>query len=140
MISRIFPKTLTLTPLFIYALGILVGEGATALGKSNYRRFTVTNSDYRIIKVVLDQLEQNDLFQKRDLIDKSLHLLHFTKSNDEVIRYWSKSLGLPKSRFKCFDMERKTKPYGVCHVYISDVLLRRVIDLIHEFIFKKSLA
>jgi hypothetical protein len=131
-ISRIFPKKLSLTPKLTYSLGFLKGEGANALGKSNYRRFTLTNSEPQTILLVLNELDKNNILKKTQLREKSIHLLHHNKSDSEVINYWSKNLNLPKKLFKCFEDKNKTSDYGVCHVYVSDVLLRRVIDLIHE--------
>ena len=131
-ISRIFPKEISLTPRLMYILGILKGEGSNALGKSNYRRFTITNSDSNVIRLVLNELEQSNLFKKVDLINKSVHLLHHTEQDDKVIDYWSNELNIPKIKFKCFDDKLKTSKFGVCHVYISDVLLRRVIDILQE--------
>lgn len=137
-ISRIFPKEIDLTPRLCYILGFLKGEGSTSLGKSNYRRLTITNSEPKILKQVLNELEGTKLFKKEKLIDKSINLLHHLKHGDKVIDYWSKKLDLPKSKFKCFDDERKTSSFGVCHIYISDVLLRRVIDLIHNKFLTKT--
>ena len=134
-ISRIFPNQLDLTPSFIYALGLLKGEGSNSLGKSNYRRLTITNNDYHLINLILEELEKSNLFKRSDLIDKSLHLLHHQDSDKKVIEYWSKCLHLPKKKFKCFNDERKTTPSGTCHVYISDVLLRRILDLVHDEFF-----
>lgn len=131
-ISRLFPKEITLTQRFTYTLGLLKGEGSNALGKSNYRRLTITNSNPNVINLILDELERSGLFKKSDLIAKSVHLLHHTEADNEVIDYWSNKLNIVKSKFKCFDDKLKTSKYGVCHVYISDVLLRRVIDLIHD--------
>ena len=131
-ISRFFPKEINLTHRLSYVFGLLKGEGSTSLGKSNYRRFTITNADYRIINLILEELDKNNLFKKSNLIDKSIHLLHHTELKNKVIDYWSKKLNLPKRKFKCFDDKSKTSPFGVCHVYISDVLLRRIIDLIHD--------
>ena len=130
IVSRTFPKEIDLSPNFCYVLGLLKGEGSTSLGKSNYRRLTITNSDPEIINAVLDELDKSNFFKKSDIINKSVHLLHFTKPKEDVINYWSKSLRLSKTRFKCFNSKTKTSEYGVCHVYISNVLLRRVIDLI----------
>lgn len=131
-VSRIFPKEIDLTPKLCYIMGFLKGEGSTSLGKSNYRRLTITNSEPKILKQVLDELDNAKLFKKEKLINKSINLLHHTKSENKVINHWSKKLDLPKAKFKCFDDERKTSRFGVCHIYISDVLLRRVIDLIHN--------
>lgn len=133
-ISRVFPKEITLTPKFTYTLGLLKGEGSNALGKSNYRRLTITNSNPDIIKLILDELEISNLFKKSDLIAKSVHLLHHTELDEDVIAYWSNQLDIPRIKFKCFDDKLKTSKYGVCHVYISDVLLRRVIDILQTHI------
>ena len=130
--SRLCPSEINLTPKLCYVLGFLKGEGSTSLGSSNYRRFTITNSDSTIIYQVLQELEKSKLFKKEKIIRKSIHLLHFQESKEKVINYWSRKLKLPKDKFKCFNDERKTSLFGVCHIYISDVLLRRVIDLIHE--------
>lgn len=137
-ISRVFPRKISLTPSFCYVLGLIKGEGSNALGKSSYRRFTITNSDPKIIDIVLKELEKNSLFYKSNIIDKSVHLLHHTENDDKVIEYWCNQLNLPKSRFKCFNEERKTSPFGVCHVYISDVLLRRIVNLLQEQISSEN--
>ena len=136
-IQRTFPKIISIDPQFTLAAGLIKGEGSNSLGKSSYRRFTFTNSNPEIINFVLSELEKKDLFRKKLLIDKSIHLIHTTKKEKEVIKYWSKRLNLPKSKFKCFDDKMKTSDYGVCHIYISDVLLRRVIDLIIEKIINQ---
>ncbi|MFH1409497.1 MAG: hypothetical protein ABIH34_06305 [Nanoarchaeota archaeon] len=132
IISRVFPKKLTLSPEFCYVLGFLKGEGSNSLGKSNYRRFTITKSDPDIMKFVLKILEKNKLLSLSRLINKSCHLIHFKLTEKKVIEYWSEKLKLPEEKFKCFEDKNKTSLFGVCHIYISDVLLRRVVDLIQE--------
>ncbi|MBN2142343.1 hypothetical protein JW711_03345, partial [Candidatus Woesearchaeota archaeon] len=52
------------------------------------------------------------------------------KSKDEVIKYWSEKTKLPKNKFSFVSTQKRTKEFGICHIYISDVLLRRVLDLI----------
>jgi hypothetical protein len=135
-ISRIFPNEIILNPRFCYCLGFLKGEGPTSLGKSNYRRVTITNTNPEILNLVFEELENSNLFLKSQIIKHSISLLHHTKTDQEVINYWSKKLTLPKNKFRCYDDKSKTSDFGVCHIYISDVLLRRVIDLIHDFFQK----
>lgn len=132
IINRIFPSTLYLTPHLSYVLGLIKGEGSTSLNKSNYRRFTLTNSNPKIINIILNEMDKNNLFKKSNINNNSIHLLHYTEIEEAVVQYWSNALNLPKIKFKCFDDKLKTSEYGVCHVYISDVLLRRVIDIIHD--------
>ncbi len=136
LISRWFPKKIEITPKLCYILGIIKGEGSNSLGKSNYRRFTFTNSDFVLVSIVLEELEKHKLFSKQKIIKKSIHLLHYTKPKEEVINFWSKKLKIPKEKFKCFETKMKTSQFGVCHLYISDVLLRRVVDLIHDNLIK----
>jgi hypothetical protein len=137
-VGRQFPKEIDISSSFSYALGLLKGEGSNSLGKSNYRRFTITNSDPRVIRFLVKQLESAGLLSISELKEGSFHLLHHTATDNEAIEYWSKPLNLPESFFKCFDDKTKTTPYGVCHVYLSDVLLRRVIDLLHELVMNAS--
>ncbi len=131
-ISRAFPQHFRITPRFCYVLGLLKGEGANALGKSNYRRFTFTNTDPEMFRIVLEELRHQGLVQHHDFKPGCFHLLHFSASEQEVIRYWAKELSLPEGYFKTFNDQSKTTKNGVCHLYLSDVLLRRIIDLLQE--------
>lgn len=132
--SRKFPRLVSITPKFACVLGLIKGEGANALGKSNYRRFTFTNSDCELVKQVLDTLSENKFLLKENLRKKSIYLMHFQNEESAVIGHWSKKLDLPVSKFRCIETTDKTRDYGICHVYISDVLLRRVIDIMIDFI------
>jgi len=135
--SRKFPRLVIITPKFACVLGLIKGEGANALGKSNYRRFTFTNSDCELVKQVLDTLSQNKLLLKENLREKSIYIMHFQKEESTVIEYWSKKLDLPVSKFRCVETTDKTRDWGICHVYISDVLLRRVIDIMIDSILNQ---
>jgi hypothetical protein len=128
--SRIFPKEIVMTPKLACILGLIKGEGANALGKSNYRRFTFTNSDSELVRHVIKMLHEAELFSKQDIKNNSFYIMHFKKEQDEVIKFWSKKLNVPESKFKCVDTKEKTRDYGICHLYISDALLRRIIDLL----------
>lgn len=132
-IGREFPKFIQLSSKFCYVLGLIKGEGANSLGKSNYRRFTLTNSDPNVIKLVLTELKNQNLVSNQ-FPERSFHILHFKKLKRQVVDYWSNELSIDKSKFKCFDDKNKTSDYGVCHIYLSDVLLRRITDLLQNFI------
>lgn len=131
-ISRIFPKKIELSTKFLYVMGLLKGEGSNTLGNSNYRRFTITNSDPKVVSIILKELEESKLFSKAELLDNSIHILHHLVEDGEAIDYWANQLRLKPQKFRCFKDKSRTSKYGVCHVYISDVLLRRVIDLLHQ--------
>ncbi|MBN2459871.1 hypothetical protein JXB28_06315 [Candidatus Woesearchaeota archaeon] len=128
VVSRRFPRLIHITPKFACILGLIKGEGANATGKSNYRRFTFTNSDWRLVNEVLDSLNKKKLLLKENLKEKSIYIMHYQQEESMVVNYWSRKLGLSASKFKCVETIEKTREYGICHVYISDVLLRRVID------------
>jgi hypothetical protein len=92
-----------------------------------------------MISMTLSESDNSNLFKKSSLIDKSIHIMHHTKPNEEAVKYWSDMLRLPLAIFKCFKAKPGRNPFGVCHVYISNVLLRKVIDMIHEEIFLKGI-
>jgi ribosomal protein L22 len=132
--SREFPKFISITPKFACILGLIKGEGANALGKSNYRRFTFTNSDCELVKKVLDTLIENKLLMRENLKEKSIYIMHYQKEESTVLKHWSRKLEFPLSKFRCIETVDKTRDYGICHVYVSDVLLRRVIDIMIDSI------
>lgn len=131
-VERIFPKELTITPRFAFVLGLICGEGANKLGKSNYRRFTFTNKDPELIKIVLNELDRNKILNIKNLPDKSFYIHHTKKEEKDVVVFWSKMLGFDKNKFNFIKYKIQSSEYGVCHFYLSDVLLRRVIDLLNE--------
>ena len=126
-VSRVFPRFVKADPVFLWVLGFLKGEGANSKGKSNYRRFTLTNKDPALISLCLDELHNKKLLDKNAFPDASLHIIHATDKKGPL-NYWSRQLLLPLSKFKYFKDSRQTSQFGVCHVYFSDVLLRRVVD------------
>ncbi|MBN2142441.1 hypothetical protein JW711_03855, partial [Candidatus Woesearchaeota archaeon] len=76
IVHRVFPKQITVNPSFAYVLGLIKGEGANALGKSNYRRFTFTNSNWQLVKLILDELMKQKLISESDIIERSTYILH----------------------------------------------------------------
>ena len=132
-ISRTFPKYLDLSPRFIWVLGFLRGEGANSKGKSNYRRFTLTNSNPELIKICLCELHVQKLIDITNLPKNSFHIIHALDER-KATEYWSAKLSVDSYKIKCFDDVKKTSLFGVCHVYIRDVLLRRAIDEISGYV------
>jgi hypothetical protein len=131
-IERKFPAIIDCDPSFCWIISLIKGEGSNSLGKSSYRRFTITNKDPIVIKKIIKELEEKKLFHSEQLSPKSCHLLHFTGKEEQVISYWSRKLELSRDKFKCFSAEKRTSIYGVCHIYLSDALLRRIIDLTND--------
>lgn len=137
-IRRQFPKELELSPRFIWALGFLKGEGSNSLGKSNYRRFTITNTNPEFLRIVLDELESTCLFRRGDISNSGVNILHAKEAKLTVRAFWSDELHIPIEKVRFYDDKVKTSKYGVCHIYISDVLLRRVVDEVSSYIMKES--
>jgi hypothetical protein len=137
-IERVFPEKIALSSRFIWTLGFLKGEGSNALGKSNYRRFTITNTDARCLKIVIAELEKSELWKKEQLSNTGVNILHAKKDELETREFWAKGLAIPLEKIKYYKTSERTSEFGVCHIYISDVLLRRVFDEINEFVMRKK--
>lgn len=138
--TRRFPNEIKLTSSFCWILGFLKGEGFNGLGKSTYHRFGVTNKDSALINFVLDELNKSGLLSKNSLPDNSIEIMHFSGDKKSVVNYWKRHLDLPASKIKVksYKHQFKKSEYGVCHVYLTDVLLRRIVDLVHEEIIRKT--
>jgi hypothetical protein len=137
-IGRIFPKYVELDPAFIWMLGFLKGEGANSKGKSNYRRFTLTNKNPALICFCLNKLHEKRFIDRTKLPDGAFHIIH-ARDQKGAISYWSRQLNVSRSKIKCFDDNNNTSKYGVCHLYLSDVLLRRVVDELSEYVLSLNI-
>ncbi len=131
LVKRLFPSRIELSSSFFWVLGFLEGEGANKLGKSNYRRVTITNSNAKDMRAVLDELERQWLLKRIDLPVGAVQI--FVKDpSEKVEQYWRAKLNVSPEQIRLFEKSNATSPTGICHIYVSDVLLRRVIDLIQE--------
>jgi hypothetical protein len=133
---RAYPRFIELSPKLVWVLGFLKGEGLRSRGSSAYRRFTVTNTDPEPLKLVIQVLQETGLLG--ELPVRSLKIgRNNPKRDGEIADYWSKELGVPKSKlyFPPKPDEMKHAKFGACHVYISDVLFRLVMDAIAEHVF-----
>ena len=81
----------------------------------------------------VERSETRGSSHKNNLPDTCCHLIH-AKEQEKALKFWSSNLNLPASKFKIIDDKIKNSAYGVCHIYLSDVLLRRVIDEINRII------
>jgi len=137
-----FPRFIKITPKLFWLMGFLNGEGTNATNKSGYLRFTITNSNPEFMKMALDILDESKILPKFNIPDKSLKIGRSSLHDDKyLLNFWSKKLELPKFKFHLplKKDELKKAKYGVCHLYISNVLLRRVTDKIFEYFGKKYL-
>jgi len=129
--KRNFPRYIKITPKLLWFFGFIYGEGSKSQGRSAYRRFTITNSDPKGLKLALDILEETKLLRRKDIPNRSIKIARSSLHNDvKLIEYWKKELQVSDEKFYMapkYDENKKTE-FGVCHIFISDVLLRRTID------------
>ena len=137
-ISGNFPKIINVDASFSWVLGFLKGEGTNSKKRSSYRRFIFTNKNPIFIKKVPNELHNRKMINVRELIKGCIHIIHSSGSIKKVLGYWSGKLKLSNDKFKILDYKKSLKKskFGVCHVYLSDVILRRVIDEINNKIMK----
>lgn len=126
IIKKEFPTIINMTPELFWTLGFIKGEGANALGKSNYRRFTLTNSDPHLLNFAIQTLLKSRLLKEEDFKTNCFNIMHAINKESEL--YWHKQLGFSKENYKFYKTKNKKTKNGVCHLYLSDVLLRRIID------------
>ena len=136
--TRTFPRYIEITQKLLWFFGFIYGEGSKSKGSSAYRRFTITNSDSKPMRLALDVLEEIQFLSREHIPIRSIKIARSKSHNDkELLEFWKNELKVTSDKFYMapkYDENKKTK-YGVCHIFISDVLLRRVMDEIAEFIF-----
>lgn len=138
-ILRKFPAKIKLTPELAWSLGFIKGEGANSKGTSNYRRFTLTNSDPVNVLFVMRALTEAKIIDKDNLKAGTIQIMHSTGPPQKVVNYWQKNLRVKKEAIKIVNDSDKRNYFGICHLYISDVLLRRVVDVLNETLFNNYL-
>lgn len=136
--KRYFPRHLSITPDLLWTLGFIEGEGSNSKNKSAYRRFMVTNSNPLKMKFVLDVLEKHKILARASLPRNSIRVrygLHHDKR--KLAKFWAEKLKVNADKIYLSTKADplKTAEYGVCDIYISDVILRRVTDRIREYVF-----
>lgn len=132
-----FPRYIFLSPDIFWLIGFLDGEGSKSKGKSGYLRFTITNSNPYMIKMALDILDKHGVLTKTKIPDRGIRIRRSSKHNDKkLLNFWMNHLRLPKSKFYFSPKPDETKKakHGVCHIYTSNMILRRVIDRLIEYV------
>ena len=130
-----FPRYIHLSPDIFWLVGFLDGEGSKSKGKSGYLRFTITNSDPELIKMALNVLDKHNLLSKNKIPDKGIKIGRSSQHDDKkLLNFWMIYLNLSKSKFYFSPKPDKLKKAknGVCHIYIINMILRRVIDRLIE--------
>jgi len=136
--KRYFPRSLSITPDLLWTLGFIEGEGSNSTNKSAYRRFMITNSNPTKMKFVLDVLEKHQILARASLPRNSIRVRYgLQHDKGKLAKFWREKLkvSLDKIYLSTKADPLKTSEYGVCDIYISDVILRRVTDRIREYVF-----
>ncbi|MDA4127572.1 MAG: hypothetical protein OK452_10305 [Thaumarchaeota archaeon] len=141
-IARVFPREVEVDPRFIWVLGLLRGEGLKSIGpRSSMYRFYVVNNDYLVIRAVVRVLDESRLERWEHMKNRNgLVRISYGPACDksEVRKYWAEKLGMPG---RDIDLAAHAEPqkrarYGSCMLTMSDVLLRRVVDLIAQLVYE----
>lgn len=134
--SKIFPKHIDLTPGFCWTLGFIKAEGLNSINSHSYSQFHITNKNPEMLKKVIKELDKSGLLTKDKWPGKCFQIANAYGDEKEVIKYWSKALNVNINKFfiKRYKHELRKSYFGICHIVVGDVLLRRIIDLINEFI------
>ncbi|GEM_PF-2085276 len=138
--QRIFPRYIHLTPGLCWALGFFKGEGLSSLKSRGYYRVNITNKNPVHLKKVLTEFEKAALLPKENIKGRCFQIHHFMNDPITVKKYWAEKLGFPEELFSVIDYNHnlKREGNGVCHFDLSEVLLRRVLDLLNEKIIKEK--
>ena len=133
-IKRTFPCYIYLTPGFCWSLGFYKGEGLNSIKSKTYYRFGISNKNPVYINKFMDEMISSKLLAKHQIRGKCFQIHHFAYDLEDVKKYWSNKLDFPLELFSARDYNHNlTKEgNGVCHFDISEVLLRRILDLIND--------
>lgn len=133
-IEGTFPRYIYLSPGFCWALGFFKGEGVNSIINGSYRRFSIINRNPKYIKKFLDEILHSGLLEKSRLEQRCFQIHHYANALSKTRRYWAKELKIPGERIIMVNDKQslKKKENGVCRFDISNVLLRKIVDLINE--------
>ncbi|MBM3199387.1 hypothetical protein FJZ53_00505 [Candidatus Woesearchaeota archaeon] len=134
--ERLFPRFIKLTPRFCWAMGFLKGEGLNSINGKSYYRFEITNKNPYLLNKVIEELDTSRILKKEDYPKKCFQIFHSSNERNVVKNYWSTNLDFDVNKFEVINCKSSLKKSdtGICHLYISDVLLRRVVDEINMHI------
>ena len=139
-IQGTFPRYIYLSPGFCWALGFFKGEGVNSIINGSYRRFSIINRNPKYIKKFLDEIINSGLLEKSRLEQRCFQIHHYANVISKTRKYWAKELKIPEERIIMVNDKKSLKKNenGVCRFDISNVLLRKIIDLLNEKILKNN--
>jgi hypothetical protein len=136
-----FPASIDIDNRFVWVLGLLRGEGLRSIGsRSSMYRFCVVNNDPKVIRAVIEVLDNSGLAKFESVKSKSgLVRISYGPNCDmkAARKFWSSELGM---NLLSVEMAKNAEPqkralHGSCMFTINDVLLRRVMDLIADEVY-----
>ena len=143
-VRRKFPRVVTINERFLWVLGLLRGEGLKSRGsKSSMYRFNVVNNDLAVIKSVIRVLDESNLAKFEEVKGRGgLVRISYGPNCDtrEARRFWAVGLDIEIGNV---EIAQKPEPqkraiHGSCMFTINDVLLRRVMDLIADYVYTQQ--
>ncbi len=124
------------SPLHYFVAGLLVSEGS--FGKKEHKnqgRFTFTNTDPKLIKIVYNFLTKELNIPKHQIKIYITYNQEITTIPEETLKeYWIKTLKAPPETIKIYPYKRKVKQirkrakYGICQIRINNIKTRRKIE------------
>jgi hypothetical protein len=141
IVRRIFPGYIEVNGRLLWILGLLKGEGLSSVGsRSSMYRFCVVNNDPSVIRAVMRVLDDSGLeplarMRTRCGLIRISYGPHCDKQ--ETKEFWARELGLGNQEINLArNSERQKRAiHGSCMLTLSDVLLRRVFDLVAEKVY-----
>ena len=125
-----------LPPLHYFIAGLIVAEGS--FGKKSHRnpgRFTFTNTDPKLIKLVYDFLVKHLKVPPEKISIYITYNIEVSKLTPEYIKhYWGNLLRIPENKIKIYPYRRKVKQirkkaaYGICRLRINDIEIKSKIE------------
>jgi transposase-like protein len=113
-------KKVSENELFYLGLGIYWGEGTKAEGTS----LAVTNSDYRIIQIMIRWFSECFEIETKDLNPRVFISNTHIDREDKILAFWVEKLGIPPSQFKrTIFLEKGKKIYENREVYYGVLTL-----------------
>ncbi len=123
-------------PFYYFIAGLILAEGS--FGKKEHKnqgRFTFTNTDPKLIKLVYNFLVNHLKIPPNKI---SIYITYNTEITqlkpEDIKQFWKQTLGINEEKIKIYPYKRKIKqirkraPYGICQIRINDKKIRTKIE------------